>query len=198
MANRGEEMARILRRVGSVALAAVSCLGLVAMTAPAAGAYGKVGRLDTWQIGLSFNCNNADFCGSDGLGGFWGWVQFTRDPVTGVTDADAVLEGCGHSIGGGGGGAGHTVIDVNGWIIAPGSAGPHTFWATGGTETDSFRGQTVTGPLTNEDGSLVTPANPNDTGIPADPGHYGTSDIFGFDAPAGVAFQVQVAYKPAR
>ena len=36
-----------------------------------------------------------------------------------------------------------------------------------------------------------------DTGIPADPGHYGTSDLFGFSAP-GVAFQIQVAFRPAK
>ena len=191
-------MKRILYRFGVVGLAAISSVGLLAIASSPAGAYGRVGTLDTWQIGLSFNCNNADFCGADELGGFWGWVQFTRDPVSGATDADAVLTGCGHSIGGGGGGAGHTVIDVTGWIIAPGSAGPHTFWATGGTEKDSFRGQTVTGPLTNDDGSVATPDNPNDTGIPADPGHYDTATILGFAPPPGVAMQVQVAYKPAR
>jgi hypothetical protein len=32
------------------------------------------------------------------------------------------------------------------------------------------------------------------TGIPATPGHYGTSDILGFTAP-GVAFQLQVAFR---
>jgi hypothetical protein len=54
-----------------------------------------------------------------------------------------------------------------------------------GEETDSFRGQTETFDITNED-----------TGIPAVPGHYSTSDIFGFSAP-GIAAQIQVAFRPA-
>src|SRR5437763_12194495 len=193
-------MNRVLRLIGTVALAATSCLGVATATASTAGAYGKVGTLDVWQVGLSENCNNADFCGGE-LGGFWGWVQFNRDPVTGATDADAEFAGCGHGTGpdgGGNGGAGHVSIDATGWIIAPGSAGEHTFWATGGTETDSFRGEKITGPLTNGDGSEASPTNPNDTGISADPGHYSTAEILGFDAPPGVAIQIQVAYKPAR
>ena len=190
-------MRRIGRLVSLVTLTAMSCLGVAAATASTAGAYGKVGSLEVWQVGLSFNCNNPDFCGADQLGGFWGWAQFNRDPVTGATDADAELTGCGHSLGGGGGGAGHTSLDISGWIIAPGSAGPHTFWVTGGTETDSFRGEKFTGPMTNDDGSVVTPTNPNDTGIPADAGHYSTAEVIGQPAPAGVAIQVQVAYKPA-
>jgi hypothetical protein len=59
---------------------------------------------------------------------------------------------------GGGAGAGHSSIDITSWTIAPGSAGPETFFASG-TETDSFRGMTQTSTFTNED-----------TGIPATPG----------------------------
>jgi hypothetical protein len=36
-----------------------------------------------------------------------------------------------------------------------------------------------------------------DTGIPATPGHYNTSDVLGFSAP-GVAVQIQVAFRPAK
>jgi hypothetical protein len=36
-----------------------------------------------------------------------------------------------------------------------------------------------------------------DTGIPATPGHYNTMDLLGFSFP-GVAFQIQVAFRPAR
>jgi hypothetical protein len=32
---------------------------------------------------------------------------------------------------------------------------------------------------------------------PAVPGHYNTSDVFGFSAP-GVAVQIQVAFRPAK
>ena len=36
-----------------------------------------------------------------------------------------------------------------------------------------------------------------DTGIPATPGHYDTSEILGFSAP-GISFQLQVAFRPAK
>ena len=62
--------------------------------------------------------------------------------------------------------------------------------------TTTGHGTPVTVPLTNDDGSLTTPDNPLDTGIPAVPGHYSTQEVLGFTAP-GVAYQIQVAYKPA-
>jgi len=187
------------RLFASAAIVAIAVIGIPIATAASASAdYGHAGTQNVWQIGISFNCNNLSFCGADGTGGFWGWVQFNQDPVTGATSADAELTGCGHTIGGGGAGAGHTSIDVTGWFIAPGSAGPDTFWATGGTQTSTGHGTKVTGPLTNDDNSVVTPQNPNDTGIPADPGHYNTAEILGFSpTPPGVAMQIQVAYKPA-
>lgn len=37
-----------------------------------------------------------------------------------------------------------------------------------------------------------------DTGIPAIAGHYSTSELLGFDPPPGVAFQVQVAFRPSK
>jgi hypothetical protein len=36
-----------------------------------------------------------------------------------------------------------------------------------------------------------------DTGIPATPGHYDTSQILGFSA-RGIAFHLQVAFRPAK
>ena len=39
---------------------------------------------------------------------------------------------------------------------------------------------------------------PTDTGIPAAPGHYSTSDILGFKAPSGMAIQIQVTKIPNR
>jgi hypothetical protein len=191
-------MRRLMARIALVCALAGSTLVVAVSGATPAGAYGHVGALNVWQVGLSFNCNNPSFCGAEDLGGFWGWVQFNQNPATGATDADAETTFCAHTPGGGGfAGAGHSSIDITGWIIQPGSAGPHTFWATGGTETDTFRGTKTTSPLTNEDGSLVTPQNPSDTGIPADPGHYSTATILGFTPPPGVALQIQVAYKPA-
>src|SRR5205814_4549830 len=87
-------------------------------TSPAA-AYGGGATHDMWQIGLSFNCNNPGFCGSD-LGGFWGWAEFDRAGST--TWGDGAFAGCGHSIGGGGGGAGGVRIEIVSWHLGP--AGP--------------------------------------------------------------------------
>jgi hypothetical protein len=133
-----------------------------------------------WQVGLSFTCNNPAVCG-DELGGFWGWVEFDRAGTQ--TWGDAQLTGCGHTIGGGGAGAGHSSIEIESWTIAPGSAGPQTFYASG-EETDFFRGTRETFDFTNMD-----------TGISAVPGPYSTSDVFG--TTPGVAIQVQVAFRPA-
>ena len=182
-------------------LAAGMLLTLGAMVGASAGpaaAYGGNGSLNVWQIGLSSNCDNPAVCGADQLGGFWGWVVFTQDPVTGATDADAQLTGCGHLVRGGGpgtAGAGHFAAEGE-WTIAPGSAGPQTFFLTGGTQTFTGHGAPVTVPLTNDDGSLTTPDNPLDTGIPATPGHHSTQELLGFTAP-GVSFQLQVSYKTA-
>jgi hypothetical protein len=176
------------RLIVLVSAAATMALAAVASTAGPAGAYGGGAAHDMWQIGFSFNCNNptpgaCDFNG--GTGGDWGWVEFDRSADGTQTWGDAQTAFCFHTIGGGGAGAGHSSIDITSWTIAPGSAGPETFFASG-TETDSFRGVTQTSTFTNED-----------TGIPATPGHYDTSQILGFSA-RGIAFHLQVAFRPAK
>jgi hypothetical protein len=193
----GTGMKTHLRRiVSALAISVFAAFAVVALSNTSASAYGGNGTLDMWQVGMSFNCDNRALCG-DQLGGFWGWAQFTRDPVTGDTDADAQLTGCFHSAPGvGAAGAGHFSVDGPGWIIHPGSAGPQTFFVTTGTQTFTGHGQPVTVPLTQDDGSLVTPANPLDTGIPAVPGHYSTTELMGFSAP-GISAVIQVAFKPA-
>ena len=188
---------RVTRLFVAAVLAVGATLAVLGAAAQPAAAYGHNGSLDVWQIGLSMNCNNPSVCGEE-LGGFWGWVVFTRDPATGETDADAELTGCGHMVRAGGpglAGADHFSAEAE-WIIGPGSAGPQTFLLTGGTMTFTGHGTPQTVPITNDDGSLTTPQNPMDTGIPAVPGHYSTAEILGLTAP-GVAFQIQVAYKPA-
>ena len=55
---------------------------------------------DTWQVGLSFKCDNPSFCG-DNLGGFEGRFEFDR-AADGTITGDAELTGTGHSVGGGG------------------------------------------------------------------------------------------------
>ncbi len=56
-----------------------------------------------------------------------------------------------------------------------------------GEETDTFRGTSTTFDITHFD-----------TGVPAVPGHYSTSDVLGFNAPPGVAIQIEVAFRPAK
>lgn len=174
-------MRRLLLLLAALAAAAALTAGF----ASSASAYGGGAGHDMWQVGISFNCNNPDLCG-DETGGFWGWVEFDRSADGTQTWGDAELAFCAHTVGGGGfAGAGHESIEIESWTIAPGSAGPLTFYVSG-EETDSFRGQKETFDITNED-----------TGIPAVAGHYSTSDIFGFSAP-GIAAQIQVAFRPAK
>jgi hypothetical protein len=174
-------MKRLLAVVAAIA-------AVVTLTAAPAHAYGGGAGHDMWQVGMSFNCNNADLCG-DELGGFWAWVEFDRSADGTQTWGD--LEGafCTHTVGAGGpgsAGAGHVSIEIESWTIAPGSAGPQTFFASG-EETDSFRGGSITFDFANQD-----------TGISAVPGHYSTTEVLGFPAAPGIAIQIQVAFRPAQ
>jgi hypothetical protein len=175
-----------MRRLRVLVASFAATAALLGVMLSPVGAYGGGANHDMWQVGLSFNCNNPGFCGPE-LGGFWGWVEFDRSADGQQTWGDAELTGCSHTVGGGGfAGASHLSIEITSWTIAGGSAGPQTFFASG-IETDSFRGNKVTFPVSNID-----------TGIPAIPGHYSTSEILGFDPPPGVAFQIQVAFRPAK
>ena len=164
-------------------LLAVAVTGSVVMITGAQGAaaYGGDGQMDVYQIGISQNCNNPDFCGRN-LGGFWGWAEFDYNPATGAHTGDAEFAGCSH---GEFNGAIHISVDVKNWYIAPGSAGPQTFYVTD-VMTERFRGDTRTHKEKNVD-----------VGVPAVEGHYSTDEILGFPAPPGVSFQLQVSFKPA-
>jgi hypothetical protein len=161
-------------------------LTLAGVVASPVGAYGGGADHDMWQVGVSFNCNDPDFCGPD-LGGFWGWAEFDRSADGTLTWGDGELASCSHSLGGGGiSGAAHLSAEIESWTIEPGSAGPQTFFINA-EQTVSFRGDTMTFDVTHFD-----------TGIPAVPGHYSTSDVLGFDPPPGVAIQIQVAFRAAK
>ncbi len=175
-----------MRRSFLMLAALVGAAALATGFASSAGAYGGGASHDTWQIGFSFNCNNAAFCSEEGTGGDWGWIEFDRSADGTQTWGDAQSSFCFHTVGGGGAGAGHSSVEIESWFIAPGSAGPETFFASG-EETDSYRGVTETSDFTDLD-----------TGYSAVPGHYSTSEILGFTAPPGVAIQVQVAFRPAK
>jgi hypothetical protein len=176
-----------MKRSVLMVAAFVAAVALAAGFASSAGAYGGGASHDMWQIGFSFNCNNPDpaVC-EEGTGGSWGWVEFDRSADGTQTWGDAEIAFCFHTVGGGGAGAGHGSIEIESWFIAPGSAGPQTFYASG-EETDTFRGTKETTDFTDLD-----------TGFSAVPGHYSTSEILGFKAPPGVAIQIQVAFRPAK
>jgi hypothetical protein len=169
------------RRVWLAAIVAGAAFVAVGLTASAAGAYGSAAQ---WQIAISMNCNNASLCGGGG-GGFWGWAEFDNNNT-----GDAEFTGCGHLIPAhGDAGAGHISIDVMGWYIAPGSAGPQTFYVVSETDTSYGHGSPTSETFLNEN---------MDTGVPAVPGHYSLAQqAFGFTGP-GVSFQLQVVKIPGK
>jgi hypothetical protein len=165
-----------MRRLVPAVAALVAAAAVAAVFAASAGAYGGGASHDTWQIGLSSNCNSSTspLCvdpesGLPSLGGFWGWVEFDRWSDGSIT-GDAELAGCGHTTGGGGpgsAGAGHTDLDIYAAHIDP---------ISGDFVVDAASDPEFTG----------------DTGIPSAPGHY-------MDHPApGVNDIVQVAYRAAK
>jgi hypothetical protein len=175
-------MGRFRRLLMSIAMA----LTLAGVMVSPAGAYGGGADHDMWQVGVSFNCNNPDFCG-DSLGGLWGWAEFDRSADGTLTWGDGELAVCSHTVGGGGfDGAAHLSYEIESWTIEAGSAGPQTFFISG-EQTESFRGDKVTLDVTHFD-----------TGISAVPGHYSTTDVLGFDLPPGVAIQIQIAFRSAK
>lgn len=160
---------------------AAGCLMSSLLGISAVAGYGGGAGHEMWQVGLSFNCNNPDFCGSSSLGGYWGWAEFDRDGAT--TWGDFRGSFCMHSVAHTGfSGAGSITIEADSWTVGPFG----TFLVTG-TEVDTFRGQRTTTPLVDDD-----------SGIPAAPGHYETTQIFGSPVPPGVTVQIQVSYRPAR
>jgi hypothetical protein len=169
-------------RLRLVLVALVAAAAVAAGFASSARAYGGGATHDTWQIGASFNCNNPSFCGDD-LGGFWGWVEFDRF-ADGTITGDAQFTGCGHTIGGGGGGAFHADVDITSAHLGPPQLGDATF-GTPGAQVFYVDSNVVNG----------QPNDPDflgDTGIPAEAGHYS------FHPAAGVADELQVAFRPAK
>jgi hypothetical protein len=169
-------MRRLRVLIASMAVSTALLVG----SAGTAAAYGGGAGHDMWQVGISFNCNNPDFCGPS-LGGFWAWAEFDRSADGTVTWGDVEGSGCFHTLGGGGAGALHISVEIESWTIESG------MFFINGEETDSFRGTKTTF-------DVVHFA----TGVPATPGHYTAADVFGFDPPPGVAIQIQVAFRPAK
>src|SRR5438552_15916746 len=139
-----------MRRLVLMLAALAAAAALAAGFASSAGAYGGGAGHDMWQIGFSFNCNNPAFCSEEGTGGDWGWIEFDRSADGTQTWGDAQSTFCFHTVGGGGAGGGHTSIEIESWTIAPGSAGPQTFFASG-EETDTSHGIKNTFDFSNQD-----------------------------------------------
>ena len=176
-----------MRRWFLLFAAVATTAALVAGFASSAGAYGGGATHDTWQVGMSFNCDNptAPDCldpisGQPSLGGFWGWIEFDRFADGSIT-GDAQVTGCGHTTGGGGpgsAGAGHESVDITAAHLGPAQQGDPNFGAPG---AQVFYIDAASDP------SFI-----GDSGIPATPGHYG------FHPAPGVSFNLQVAFRPAR
>ena len=130
-----------MRRKG-LTLGLCTALAAAAMAMSGAAPASAATSHQEWQVGFSFNCDNVSFCGADGTGGFWGWYAFYSDGT-----GDATLTGCGHTVGGGGAGAGHENVDIEAWHVDPGSG---DFVIDESTPADAE----------------------GDTGIPATPGHF--------------------------
>jgi hypothetical protein len=180
-------MRRSVLMVAVLVAAAAQAAGF----ASSAGAYGGGASHDTWQIGFSFNCNNpaSSFCqnpetGLPELGGFWGWVEFDRF-ANGTITGDEQVTGCGHTLGGGGfAGAEHADVDITGaHLVAAGPDDPS--FGTPGAQVFYIDSNVVNGEPT-------VPDFLGDSGIPAEAGHYS------FHPAARVAFDLQVAFRPAR
>jgi len=179
-----------MRRLFVMLAALAAAVALSAGFASSAGAYGGGSSHDTWQVGLSFNCDNPTFCGND-LGDFWGWVEFDR-AANGTITGDAQLTGCGHSVGGGGpgsAGAGHMDMDITSAHIGPSQPDDPNYPSGQVFYVDhnvvNFTGR-ESGTVTDDPDFL------GDSGIPVEPGHYSVHPA------AGVAFMVQVAFRPAK
>jgi hypothetical protein len=159
-------------------------LALVA-GAPASASAGGAG----FHVVESLGCNNPSFCGSLQLSSFRGTAQLNSDgTASGQLTAAGLVQGSGP-----GAGAQHFAVDVAdlggqpGWFVGPNG----DFFIT--NETDTFTGRSVGPPLTVFD---TFPPYPHDLGIPAAPGHYNTTELFGFTPPPGVTFQIQVTQLP--
>ena len=125
----------------AIALCSVAVAGATVLSAAAPASAAT--KTQVWQVGFSFNCDNASICENTmfgGTGGFWGWYAFYSDGT-----GDIAMTGCGH--GSGGSGAFHENVQIDAWHI------------------DSVTGDFVV------DSSSPADAE-GDTGIPAAPGHY--------------------------
>jgi len=171
------------RLLSATVLLAASAL-LLALTVAAPGsAYASTGG---FHVAVSFACNSPSSCDEPGSLAIAG--PFNADGT-----ASAHTVGTSHLQGGPADGAQQVAITVAdlggrpGWFVGPDG----NFWIT--NETDTTIGRTGGPPVSVFD---PFPPYPSDTGIPATPGHYNSTEIFGFTPPPGVHFMIQVTKVP--
>ena len=119
-----------------------------------------------------------------------GWVEFDRF-ADGTITGDAQITGCSHFLRGGGSfGAGYADVDITSAHIGPAQPGDPNY--PGGQvfyvdhNVTTFTGHGAPPPITDAPDFL------GDSGFPVEPGHYS------FHPAAGVAFTIQVAFRPAK
>ena len=139
-----------------------------------------------FHAAISMSCNNPSV--GQNLGSFQGSAQFNSDGT-----GSAQLTVSGHLRGGGPADGAQSlassVANLNGqpgWFVGPNG----DIWVT--NATDTFTGRNGGPPVTMFD---PFPPYPSDTGIPAAPGHYNTTQLLGLTLP-GVSFQIQVTQLP--
>ncbi len=189
----------------SSSMATALALSAALSSGTGAGAYGNTSQ---FQATFSLNCDNASFflCANPpngvGLGGFWGWYEFGASADGGLTgtDGDATLTGCEHfGLGIPALGAQHFNLMISAWHVGAATSPFSPVFLTGsdfyvdsGSVTAVGRSGSVTLPVPGPPG---TPGNgfAGDTGIPATPGQYRITSLFGVPFPAGVFGQITVA-----
>ena len=164
----------------ALAVAVVSVLSVQLLTARGHTAHAN-GPVVLWRFAFSLKCNNPTVCGPT-LSGASGSAEFDSDNT-----AVAQLTNSDHLQGGGpASGAQHSSAQAS-WFIAPGITGLPDFFIA--SETRTFTGRSGGPPVTVFD---PFPPYPSDLGFPAVPGHYNVTSLFGFKAPPGFVFNIQV------
>lgn len=162
-----------LRRLPHVVGLAVALAGLgIASTATGVAAYGKADQ-PLAQVEISANCNNPSyfFCSQVvGTGGIWLWIEVDADGTADVRGAE-----CGHTIGGGGAGAGSVRGNAT-WVYSPVPVGINVLDAADPTDTHGFTNWYV----------IFVPGGPPFS-VPVQTGHYS------WQPTSGVSLQTTVA-----
>lgn len=161
-------MVRFLRLFLPIAIVA---FGLAGSTI-SASAYGRADQ-PLAQVEISANCDNSGFafCANVvGTGGIWFWVELDANHTGDLSGAE-----CGHTVGGGGAGAGSISGNVT-WFYSAAPVGVNVLNATDPTDTHGITNWYV----------IVMPNGPPFS-VPVQTGHYSWQPI------SGVSLQTTVA-----